>query len=299
VRTVAAAIPDNNATGATSTYVMPDNLIVEQVEVVFNATHTYRGDLQVVLTSPSGTQSTLAERHNDSNNNYTDWRFRSVRHWGETSAGNWSLQVADKIAPDVGTFDSWRLIVHGRQPVFADAGLSHSLWRGIEAVHLAGITSGCAAGYFCPENSVTRAQMAIFLERGVRGASFAPACSGTVFDDVTAATSGCGWIEQFAADGITSGCATGRYCPSAMVSRAQMAIFLLRAKHGAAYTPPACSGTLFTDVRLTHSACAWIEQLANEDITSGCAANLFCPANPVSRSQMASFLTRTFGLVEP
>jgi hypothetical protein len=80
------------------------------------------------------------------------------------------------------------------------------------------------------------------------------------------------------------------------VTRAQMAIFLLRSKHGAAYIPPTASGTMFTDVPVSYWAVNWIEQLATEGITGGCSTGLYCPDNPVTRAQMAVFLVRTFSL---
>jgi hypothetical protein len=78
-----------------------------------------------------------------------------------------------------------------------------------------------------------------------------------------------------------------------------MAIFLLRAEHGAGYLPPPASGTQFTDVPADYWAAAWIEQLAREGITSGCGGTAYCPENPVTRAQMAVFLVRTFNLPLP
>ena len=77
-----------------------------------------------------------------------------------------------------------------------------------------------------------------------------------------------------------------------------MAVFLLRAKHGANFVPPAATGTMFTDVPPQHPLVAWIEQLAREGITSGCATNpaRYCPDAGTTRGQMAVFLARTFGL---
>ena len=102
------------------------------------------------------------------------------------------------------------------------------------------------------------------------------------------------WIERLYHSGITTGCQTAplKYCPNAVVTRAQMAIFLLRGKYGAAYTPPAPSGSLFQDVPSDYWAAAWIEQLLNDGISTGCADNLFCPDDPVTRDQMAVFLLR-------
>lgn len=118
-RFVSQAIPDNNATGISSTFTMSADLTTEWVEVTFAATHPYRGDLEVVLTSPSGTQSVLAEPRGDSGDNY-NWTFTSARHWGESSAGNWTLTVRDRSAADVGSWASWSLDVYGTEPVVAE-----------------------------------------------------------------------------------------------------------------------------------------------------------------------------------
>jgi CSLREA domain-containing protein len=98
------------------------------------------------------------------------------------------------------------------------------------------------------------------------------------------------YIEGIYHAGITSGCGGGAYCPMFAVSRAQMAKFLLVAEHGSGYTPPAGTGTMFGDVGPGHLFVDWIEQLANEGITSGCGGGNYCPDLPVSRAQMAKFL---------
>jgi hypothetical protein len=76
-----------------------------------------------------------------------------------------------------------------------------------------------------------------------------------------------------------------------------MAVFLLRARHGAAYSPPAVgSSTGFADVPVSYWAAAWIKQLAGEGITNGCGGGNYCPGDPVTRAQMAKFLVLTFNL---
>ena len=104
------------------------------------------------------------------------------------------------------------------------------------------------------------------------------------------------WIEQIAAEGISTGCGGGNFCPAAAVTRAQMAVFLLKASLGAAYTPPPATGTVFTDVPIGAFAAAWIEDLANRGITAGCGAGHYCPAGSSTRAQMAVFLVTTFSL---
>jgi PKD repeat protein len=188
---------------------------------------------------------------------------------------------------------------------FADVPPTWWAWQQIETFYDSGITSGCATGplRYCPTNPVTRAEMAVFLERAIRGSSFVPAVATGLFSDVKPDFWAAGYIEQFFLDGITSGCGLVplRFCPTATLSRAEMAIFLLRAKHGAAYIPPPATGTMFADVSVTTFGAAWIEQLATEGVTAGCATNplRFCPGQAVSRDQMAAFIVRAFNLQNP
>jgi S-layer family protein len=186
-------------------------------------------------------------------------------------------------------------------PTFSDVGAQYWAWSFIERLYAAGITGGCNLSplRYCPEGTVTRAQMAIFLERGINGSSYNPPAvgGGTGFTDVDPTYWAGAWIKQLAADGITGGCGTGIYCPESAVTRAQMAIFLLRSKHGASYSPPAVGGsTGFTDVDPSYWAGAWIKQLVAEGITAGCGSGAYCPEAPVTRAQMAVFLVRTFNL---
>jgi hypothetical protein len=171
----------------------------------------------------------------------------------------------------------------------------------VERLYRAGVTGGCTSNplRYCPEATVTRAEMAVFLERGIHGLSYAPPAVGssTGFGDVPPGYWAAAWIKQLAAEGITGGCGAGSYCPESPVTRAEMAVFLLRSKHGASYNPPAVgSSTGFSDVPLTHWAAAWIKQLVAEGIATGCVTGSYCPESPVTRAQMAVFLVRTFDL---
>jgi hypothetical protein len=163
----------------------------------------------------------------------------------------------------------------------------------------AGISAGCGAGNYCPGSAVLRSQMAVFLLVGEHGRGYIPpACTG-IFQDVACPGAFTDWIEQLFNEGITNGCSNNPllYCPGNPVSRAGMAVFLLVAQHGTGYVPPACAG-IFTDVACPSPFADWIEQLYSEGITGGCSANplMYCPANSVTRAQMAVFLTATFNL---
>jgi uncharacterized protein (DUF1800 family) len=117
------------------------------------------------------------------------------------------------------------------------------------------------------------------------------------FGDVTQASPFHAPVETIIRDGITSGCGGGNYCPSSAVTRAQMAVFLLRAEHGSAYVPPPATGTMFGDVHQGDFAADWIEQLYTEGITGGCQAGTppnYCPSSSVTRGQMAAFLLKIY-----
>ncbi|MBI3160913.1 MAG: S-layer homology domain-containing protein [Chloroflexi bacterium] len=119
--------------------------------------------------------------------------------------------------------------------------------------------------------------------------------TNTTFSDVPETYWAWDYIERLYDAGITGGCASNplRYCPEASVTRAQMAIFILRGIHGSTYTPPAATGTIFSDVPASHWAAAWIERLAAEGITGGCGGTSYCPEANITRAQMAFFLLRS------
>jgi hypothetical protein len=103
-----------------------------------------------------------------------------------------------------------------------DDGLT--LERDINAIYEAGITFGCAEGKFCPNETVSREQMAAFLTR----AFDLPGTNEPFFTDVEDSTFTSS-INALAASGITYGCDDGIFCPKDPVKRDQMASFFARA----------------------------------------------------------------------
>jgi hypothetical protein len=101
------------------------------------------------------------------------------------------------------------------------------------------------------------------------------------------------FVTTLARNGVTAGCGGGNYCPDAPVTRAQMAVFLLVAKEGAGYAPPACVTPRFGDVPCSSPYAPWINELAARGVTGGCGGGNYCPDYPVSREQMAVFLLLT------
>ncbi len=193
-------------------------------------------------------------------------------------------------------------LVDGWFADFADVPQSSIFHNDIETIFRGGVTGGCGTGIYCPASLVTRAQMAVFILKGEHGGAYAPpACSATVFADVPCPGGPfVDWVNQLATEGITGGCGGGDYCPLSPMTRAQMAVFLLKGEHGGGYAPPACSATVFADVSCPGGPFVdWVNQLAAEGVTVGCGGGNYCPAAGTPREQMATFLVRTFGLAGP
>ncbi len=101
----------------------------------------------------------------------------------------------------------------------------------IERLAHAGITKGCnppVNDRFCPQDYVTREQMAAFLVRAFEYAD----TNGTGFLDVPPDSVFAADIDRLATAGVTKGCnppTNDLFCPKASVTRGQMAAFLHRA----------------------------------------------------------------------
>jgi len=235
--------------------------------------------------------STSAALSGLSNNQVYYWQARAVNLDGtiEADGGGWRSFTA-------------------RQQTFADVPVTHSLWQYIEAFYASGITTGCGVSplIYCPENNVTRAAMAVFLLRAKYGAGYAPPPATHTFADLPVAGKEWqeAWVDQFYLEGITTGCGTGPliYCPENPVTRAAMAVFILRALEGSSYTPPAASH-FFADLPVAGKEWMepWVDELYRRGITTGCGTGplIFCPENPVKRQAMAAFIVRAFNLPLP
>ena len=93
------------------------------------------------------------------------------------------------------------------------------------------------------------------------------------------------------ANHVTSGCTPTTYCPTADVTRAQMAIFIVRSIYGGDIFPYSTTPH-FTDVQPTDFGFAWIQAFYELGITTGCGPQLYCPDESVSRDQMSVFIIR-------
>jgi hypothetical protein len=216
---------------------------------------------------------------------------------GDGSARNNALTL-NKSANAV---QNYRASVTPITPTFTDVPSGNSAFGFIEFMYQAGFTSGCQTvpSLYCPNDPISRGQMAVFLERSKRGANFTRTPTGAYFSDVTVSTPFAGFIEQLSIDGITSGCTGGMppaFCPGSPVSRAAMVKFLLKAKCGSAYTPNTPMSNPFTDVSNADPFLPFIYKAYTLGITSGCVASplQFCPLASVTRAQMAIFIYNAF-----
>ncbi len=113
-------IPDNNAIGATTKLSLADGLLIDTIEVDLVLTHGRIGDLVATLTSPDGTVSTLLNRAglsasdaDGSNLTSLNFTFTSRVFWGESSGGDWTLNVSDRMGGSTGTLVNWTLKTNG------------------------------------------------------------------------------------------------------------------------------------------------------------------------------------------
>jgi hypothetical protein len=184
---------------------------------------------------------------------------------------------------------------------FTDVATSNAIYGYIEFFAQAGITSSCAAGQFCPASSVTRDQMAVFLERGKRASNWSPPAATGLFTDVPTSNAFAPWIEALKNDAITGGCTATTYCPTLEVTRGQMAVFVLRARCGSSYVPNLPASATFADVPTSHPFFRYVEKIYALGITSGCLSGplRYCPDAPVTRGQMAVFVERAYPFLTP
>jgi hypothetical protein len=99
-------------------------------------------------------------------------------------------------------------------------------------------------------------------------------------------------VDRLFSNGITVGCGGGLYCVDEPVSRAQVAVLILKSMFGWGYTPPPATGAVFADVPSDAFAAPWIEDLAARGISVGCGGGNYCPAEAVTRAEMAPLLLK-------
>jgi hypothetical protein len=204
------------------------------------------------------------------------------------------------------SYDVPRFLATGQ---FSDVPPSATYYDAANLMFLADVTTGCVQGStpqtrsFCPDDDVTRQEMAAFIVRAVTGTTN-PAIYETTpyFNDVTSANNNFfPHIQKLMDLGITNGCSQSPplFCPTETIPRWEMAMFMIRARlalHGASFTSSATPyfADVPTNVEGNGQPFPYIQRAYEENVTHGCGTNplVFCPDELVTRGQMASFIMR-------
>jgi hypothetical protein len=207
---------------------------------------------------------------------------------------------------------------------FSDVPPSNPFHDFIDALALHFVTIGCGDGHYCPDSTITRAQMAALLARAHDGDDLQIPIAGFVngssydceagfghsyFHDVGPGDLFCRHIHRIAALGITLGCDhTPDFCPSGLVTREQMALFIGRAIAPAATPPSAysdggtgrsydCSvASPFSDVPANTASCNAVGYIWARGIVDGFGNGAFGPQIVLTRAPAAKFIANAFGL---
>jgi hypothetical protein len=189
---------------------------------------------------------------------------------------------------------------------FVDVPISHWAHDYIEILFQAGYISGCSNDplMYCPDATMTRAESAVFVERGIQGADFTPSNpSAQIFEDVPLWEWFAKWAAALWDDGYTAGCGTDPliYCPLQGHIRAEGSVFFLRMMHGADYVPPEPSG-IFSDVSTDLWYADWAEAAYNAGLIPACESEpelKFCPTGPLDRAMAAYMMVQAKGMSIP
>ena len=176
---------------------------------------------------------------------------------------------------------------------FADVTPADYEFDAVNLLKSKNITGGCSPNDYCPSTEIDRAEMAIFIVRAVyNGSDVFPYSQTPYFSDVGPSDFGFQWIQRMYELGITSGCNSSNFCPNEPVTRAQMAIFLIRARYGSntLFTSP--EAPYFADVPSGAFGYQWIQRMREDNITEGCSSTDYCPDSSVTRGDMAIFVMR-------
>ncbi len=99
-------IPDNDPSGITSIISVSDDLTIFDASTFLDISHTWIGDLSVTLTSPTGTVVTLHNRAGGSADDIMQ-SYASAAFNGESTLGDWTLNISDNVAADTGNLNNW------------------------------------------------------------------------------------------------------------------------------------------------------------------------------------------------
>jgi hypothetical protein len=144
----------------------------------------------------------------------------------------------------------------------------------------------CEPGLACEDETVRRDQMAHFLARAFE---LPPVTDADSFTDI-AGNEFRGDINAVAVADLTAGCTGTLYCPDGLVTKEQMATFIVRA-----FDVPPSDEDFFTDDEDSDHEAA-INAVTAAGIAAGCDATSFCPEELITRGDAAGYLSRALNL---
>lgn len=183
------------------------------------------------------------------------------------------------------------------QPVFDDVPFSHPYHDEIHYLYQHGYTAGCSTSpkLYCPDHILNRAESAVFMMRGSRGAAFDPPNPvEQVFSDVVPGEWYFRWVDALYNEGLTAGCGTAPliYCPGQEHTLAEASVFNLRILYGEDYIPEPAEG-IFSDAPVTAWYTKYLESAYRAGLIEPCAASpelKICPEQPLTRALEARIL---------
>jgi M6 family metalloprotease-like protein len=172
---------------------------------------------------------------------------------------------------------------------FIDVPTTHWAYNYIMAIYNNSITVGCSQTplKYCPDDYVTRGQMAAFIIRAKYGETFSYTTT-PYFTDVPSTNTFFKYVQKLRDDGITV--VSGTYGVNEYVTRGQMAAFIIRAKFGESFSYT--TTPYFSDVPSTHNFFKYVQKLRDEGITA--VTGTYYVNNNVTRAEMAAFIARAF-----
>jgi len=261
---------------------------------IINTSYTYSAG-----SSSSNLGHSVQYRFDWGDGTYSNWSSSTSASKSWSSAGTYSVRAQARCATHTSVVSSWSsgLSVNViADNVFLDVPSGYWAYDYIIAIYNNGITTGCVQDdpstpenerRYCPEDSVTRGQMAAFIIRAKYGETFSYTTT-PYFTDVPSTHTFFKYVQKLRDDGITV--VIGTYWVDDYVTRGQMVAFIIRAKFGENFTYT--TTPYFSDVSSTHNFFKYVQKMKDEGITA--VTGVYDVDSVVTRAQMAAFLARAF-----
>jgi hypothetical protein len=226
------------------------------------------------------------------------WQMASNNDWISITSGysgTGSATVTYSVAANTtGSHRKGTITIEGQTftvrqagPTFTDVFSENVFTPYIYSIFTEGITVGCGSGMYCPSSNVTRGQMAAFIIRSIFGENFTYTTT-PYFSDVPSGHGFFKYVQKMRDEGITA--VTGTYMVDDVVTRGQMAAFIIRSKFGEDFTY--ITTPYFSDVPSGHGFFKYVQKMKDEGITA--VMGTYMVDDVVTREQMAAFLGRAF-----